>query len=89
MPGILSRERGNIWKNPNRMKKLEECVRRFVRQENAKEAEGENIQGCYKSSSDVWGRSNNKKRVEVTEKKMLQYMCGVSKRDRISNTMIR
>ena len=76
---------------------LEESVWSVVRQENEREDQGEGIQDSGKTGNDVRGRDicmcalqkAQENKLEVTEMRMLRWVCGVTKLDKIRNERIR
>ena len=76
------------------MKELDESVWSVVRQENEREDQEEDVQNSGKTSTDVRGRDMSveeaqEKKLEVAEMRMLQWMCGVTKLDKIRNEGLR
>ena len=76
---------------------LEESVWSVVRQENEREDQGEGIQDSGKTGNGVRGRDicmcalqkAQENKLEVTEMRMLRWVCGVTKLDKIRNERIR
>ena len=75
------------------MEKLEEDIGDSVRPKNKSESQGESIQDSCKTSNDVRCRKKVKKahekKLDVAEMRMLRWMSGVTKMDRIRNERIR
>ena len=74
------------------MEELEDSVWSVVRQENEREDRGEGVQNSGKTSTDVRGRDmcvEKENKLEVAEMRMLRWMCGVTKLDKIRNERIR
>ena len=79
------------------MAKLEEGIGDFVRPKNKFESQGESIQDSCKTSNGVRGRDlgswavkkAQEKKLDVAEMRMLRWMSGVTKQDRIRNERIR
>ena len=88
-----------IWKlrsqsGGSRLEKLEEMQRSTVRQKDASETEGEGIQNSDQVAmlygAESWATTKRQeKRIEVTEMRMLRWMCGVTRKDNIRNEHIR
>ena len=73
-----------------RVEELEESVWRVVRQENEREDQGGGVQNSGKTSTDAWAlKKAQEKKLEVAEMRMLRWMCGVTKLDKIRNERIR
>ena len=78
------------------MEKLEEGIGDSVRPKNKFESQGESIQDSCKTSNDVgygaetWAvKKSQEKKLDVAEMRMLRWMSGVTKLDRIRNERIR
>ena len=76
------------------MEKLEESIWHSVRPKNKFESQGESIQDSCQTSNDVRCRDvgseeSTREEVDVAEMRMLRWMCGVTKLDRIRNERIR
>ena len=76
------------------MEKLEEGIGDSVRPKNKFESQGGSIQDSCKTSNDVRCRDlgseeNTEKKLDVAEMRMLRWMSGVTKLDRIRNERIR
>ena len=73
------------------MEKLEEDIGESVLPKNKFESQGESIQDCCKTSNDVRGtetwavKKAHVKKLDVAEMRMLKWMNGVTKMDRIRN----
>ena len=74
------------------MEELEERFRRVVRQENEREDQGEGVQNNGKTmyGAGTWAlKKAQENKLEVAEMRMLRWMCGVTKLDKIRNERIR
>ena len=76
------------------MEELEESVWSVVRQDNEREDQGEGVQSSGKTSTDIraetWAlKKAHENKLEVEEMRMLRWMCGVTKLDKIRNERIR
>ena len=76
------------------MEELEESVWSVVRQQNEREDQEECVQNSGKTSTDVraetWAlKKAEEKKLEVADMRMLRWMCGVTKLDKIRNERIR
>ena len=76
------------------MEELEESVWSVVRQENEREDQRGNVQNSGKTSTDVRGRDRAlmkalETKLEVAEMRMMRWMCGVTKLDKIRHEIIR
>ena len=72
------------------MEELEESVWSVVRQANEREEQEEGVQNSAKTSTDVRGRGMAQERkLEIAEIRLLRWMCGVTKLDKMRNERIR
>ena len=76
------------------MEELEESVWSVVRQENEREDQGEGYRTVVRPAllygAETWAlKKAQEKKLEVAEMRMLRWMCGVTKLDKIRNKRIR
>ena len=72
------------------VEELQECVRSVVRQENEREDQGEVVRPALMYGAEAWAlKKAQEKKLEVAEMRMLRWMCGVTRLDKIRNERIR
>ena len=83
---------GSHPQSAERVEELEESVWSVVRQENEREDQGEGVQNrpALMYGAATWAlKKAQEKKLEVAEMRMLRWMCGVTKVDKIINERIR